>query len=109
MDGIVPVLYLMISVASVLSALSSGVLGVFIVLRPERIGKALVSFSKINLLVILIASLLALAAIKTIIGDTSLIYLAPLDAVLSCLVLIKIANIYKYNKSLKSDANRRAL
>jgi len=91
MDGIVPILYLLI----LLGALVSGVLSLILAIKfcvkkvkNQNTNKSEITTSIVNLVVASLASLLVLLGQNSVIGVSPLIYILPIIFVISLVVMI---------------------
>lgn len=110
MDGIVPILFLMIAVTCFISVLSGFVIGAITFFAPGKIGKKSVFFASLNLIIVGIANAIMLSSIDTIIGYSPFVFVTPLLFIISGYIWVQCMKPYKHNKSKQTDAqNARAV
>jgi len=87
MDGIVPVLYAVITLICIVGTGICAALCGLIMFRPKRVGTKSLAVAKINLVILCIGTLVTISAKNTIVGYTPLIYVAPVLFVASIVIL----------------------
>jgi len=93
MDGIVPILFLLILIGLTVSGLiSTSLIAVIIQYKRKsiKISKKLIGLAAFNIFVVGIATFLTVFGYNSIIGHSSFIYMAPILLVISLLVFIAI-------------------
>ena len=106
MDGIVPILMLLILLSVLVGAVSIVFIGSMIMFSPHKLGSRSNFFAIISVTVLGLGSTLALIGTQSIIGTTPLVYVCPLMFLIGIVLMVKCTSIVENNKAQKKDANK---
>ncbi len=107
MDGIVPILIIIILLAVLVGTVSIVFVGFMIIFSPHKLGMRSNYFAIISVIVMGLGSALAFLGTQSIIGTTPLVYICPLMLLISIVLMVKCTSIVEHNKVLKDDADNK--
>jgi hypothetical protein len=108
MDGIVPILMLLILLAVLVGTVSIVFIGSMIIFSPHKLGMRSNFFAILSVIIMGLGSALALIGTQSIIGTTPLVYICPLMLLIGIVLMVKCTSIVEHNKALKKDADKNS-